>query len=78
MYLFIQDLFQVTFVNYKIQSKRVTVKCSHNIKPRLLEENSCLQLLAMYYWNESFLYLTPKTKDFSNVVVTMTYSLVTF
>ena len=53
MYLFIQDLFQVTFVNYKIQSKRVTVKCSHNIKPRLLEENSCLQLLAMYYWNES-------------------------
>ena len=38
------------FFNYKIQSKRITVKCSHNTKTRFLEENSCLLLLTMYYW----------------------------
>ena len=37
MYLFIQDLFQVTFVNCKIQSNYVAVTCSDNTRPHLLD-----------------------------------------
>ena len=67
-YLFIQDLFQVTFVNAKVQSNHVTGKCSRNTKPYLLEGLFSLGLWAMSYWNEPFLHLTHKANDSPSIV----------